>query len=233
MNGTFPQADESAMLPSVKQQTCATHKLLAAFVAGRSAATMKAYSRDLKDFAEFVEAESIDAAAEALLGSGQGEANGLALDYMAHLQARQLAPATVRRRLAALRSLCKVARLIGMIPWRLEVSAPKVGKFRDTRGPGLAGYRKLLAAARSHGNPAKAARDAAILRLMGDRGLRRGEVTALDMEDLDLEDERIAVTGKGSGGEKEWLTIPKETVSAIRQWLDAREGLARISHERS
>lgn len=225
MNGAVARAEASAMLPSVKPPPCALDKLLASFLAGRCPATVEAYRRDLADFTAFVKAASIDEAAAALLGNGQGEANRIALDYVAHLQARGLAPATTRRRLAALRSLCKVARLIGMIPWRLEVNAPKVRRLKDCRGCGPSGYRKLLAAARSHGDSTKAARDVAMLRVMGDLALRRGETAALDVEDLDLEGERIAVTGKGSGGEKEWLTIPKETADVIRQWLDAKKGL--------
>ena len=45
----------------------------------------------------------LDAAAERLLGNGPGAANGLALSYRANLIDRQLAAATVNRRLAALR----------------------------------------------------------------------------------------------------------------------------------
>ncbi len=225
MNEAIAPTVESHMLPPVKPEPFATDKLLSAFVAGRCPATMKAYNRDLADFAVFVNVNSVDAAAETLLGEGQGEANRIVLDYRAHLESRGLAPATVRRRLASLRALCKVGRLIGVIAWKLDVPAPKVSRVRDTRGTGLDGFRKLLAAARAQKNPAKAARDAAMVRLMGDRGLRRAEVTGLDMADLDLDGERIAVRGKGLGGQREWITVAPQTIEVIHQWLEMRSGL--------
>ena len=44
----------------------------------------------------------------------------LVLDYRTALVARELAPATVNVRLAALRSLVKLARTLGLVPWTLE-----------------------------------------------------------------------------------------------------------------
>ena len=41
--------------------------------------------------------------------------------YRAHLQDRKLSPATINRRLAALRSLVKLARTLGLVTWGLEV----------------------------------------------------------------------------------------------------------------
>lgn len=225
MNEAIARTVESHMLPPMKSVPFAADKLLSAFVAGRCPATMKAYNRDLADFAAFVNVNSVDAAAATLLGGGQGEANRIVLDYRAHLESRGLAPATVRRRLASLRALCKVGRLIGAIGWTLDVPSPRANKVRDTRGCGLDGYRKLLAAARAQKNPAKVARDVAMLRLMGDRGLRRAEVTSLDVKNLDLAGERIAVRGKGLSGQREWLTIAPQTVAAIHSWLLARTGL--------
>src|SRR5689334_22839616 len=80
-------------------------RLLRAFFAGRSPATLRAYEGDLRDFAAFCSAPTADAAAAMLLAHGAGPANELALLYKAHLQSRGLAPATANRRLAALRSL--------------------------------------------------------------------------------------------------------------------------------
>ncbi len=225
MKRAVSQTAGSPMLPSVKPRAYAADKLLAAFLAGRAPATMEAYSRDLADFAAFVGAASIDEAAAALLGNGQGEANRIVLDYRAHLESRGLAPATVRRRLASLRALCKVGRLLCVIQWRLDVPAPRVSRCRDTRGCGLDGLRALLAAAREQVNPVKVARDVAMLRLMGDVALRRGEVTGPDMGDLDLDGERVAVRGKGQGGQKQWITIAPQTVKAIREWVNARARL--------
>src|SRR5262249_30244937 len=96
-------------------------RLLAAFLGGRSGATLRSYAGDLRDFAAFAGAASPEAAALLLLGRGPGRANEAALAYRAHLLGRGLSPSTVNRRLAALRSLVKVGRTLGLVTWGLEV----------------------------------------------------------------------------------------------------------------
>src|SRR5690349_14065069 len=103
-----------ASLSHLAQQPAAA-RLLAAFLAGRSPSTLRSYSGDLKDFAAFLGVPDGDAAAAVLLAHGAGAANELALRYKADMQGRGLAPNTVNRRLAVLRSLCKVGRTIGVI----------------------------------------------------------------------------------------------------------------------
>src|SRR5262245_40556630 len=79
----------------------AAARLLAAFLASRSAATLRSYGGDLRDFTAFCSVPTVEAAAAFLLGRGPGAANELALHYMAHLAARGLSANTVNRRLAA------------------------------------------------------------------------------------------------------------------------------------
>src|SRR5207248_2530037 len=141
--------------------------------------------RDLADFAGWAGVPTPAEGARLLLSAGPGPANEAALGYRGHLLGRGLAPATVNRRLAALRSLVKLARALGMSAWALEVEGVRAEAYRDTRGPGAEGFRRLLGALA--GRPgAKAVRDRAILRLLYDLGLRREEVCRLDVEDLDL-----------------------------------------------
>src|SRR5262245_52123296 len=94
--------------------------LLAAFLSGRSPQTLRAYRQDLDDFAAFLGVPAADAA-HRLLAGGPGHANGLGLAYRAQLLGRGLAPATVNRRLAALRSLVRLARTLGTTNWSLDV----------------------------------------------------------------------------------------------------------------
>src|SRR5207249_11426553 len=135
----------------------------------------RAYRQDLADFAAFVGTATMAAATQRLLASGPGPAHELALRYQADLLGRGLAAATVNRRLAALRSLVKLARTLGLASWSLQMAGLKAEPYRDTRGPGTAGFRRLLEqlAARSD---AKGVRDGALLRLLFDLGLRRSEV---------------------------------------------------------
>lgn len=88
------------------------NRLVDAFWSGRNERTLAAHRGDLEDIRSFTEAETLDEAAGLLLGRGHGEANGLALAYKSALVDRGLSPASVNRRLAALRSLVKLARTL-------------------------------------------------------------------------------------------------------------------------
>jgi len=197
--------------------------VLDAFLSGRNPRTLRAYGRDLDDFARFLGAPDTRAAVAGLLDLPHGHANAAALGYRAHLTERGLKSATIARRLAALRSVVKCARMLGRVAWALDVEGPRAEPYRDTSGPGTTGWGRLWGAAEAAGDGTKARRDRAILRLLYDRGLRRGELAALDLADVDLSAEApaVAVVGKGRN-ERERLTLNARTGRALADWLDAR-----------
>lgn len=194
--------------------------LLRDWLASLSERTREAYQQDLLDFMRFMEVGSEFDAVRALTEPGAASANMTALRYRTHLVERKLAPATVNRRLAALRSAIGLLRVAGAISWALEVKPVKAMKYRDTRGPGVAGVRSLLRAI--EGQSEKALRDRALIHLLFDLGLRRGEVVSLDVEHLDMAGQRLQVAGKGRGGEREALTIPSQALDALRAYLFTR-----------
>jgi integrase/recombinase XerC len=100
----------AALLPASPAE-----QLLRAFLSGRSAETLRAYRRDVEDFAAFAGVDGPAAAAQLLLAGGHGQANAAVLAYRAHLLGRTLSPATINRRLAAERSLVALARTLGML----------------------------------------------------------------------------------------------------------------------
>jgi integrase/recombinase XerC len=195
-------------------------RLVAAFLAGRSPPTIRAYGQDLADFASFAGAASAAEAAQRLLAGGPGAANEQALGYKADLLGRGLSAATVNRRLAALRLLLKLARTLGLVGWALEVEGLKAEAYRDTRGPGTAGFRRLLEQLAGRSD-AKGVRDRALLRLLFDLGLRRSDVVRLDLADLDRDTGRLAVLGKGRTA-KVALSLPAPTQAALEAWLAVR-----------
>lgn len=195
--------------------------LLGAFLAGRKPATLRAYRKDLNDFAAFLGVQDAGEAVELLVAGSAGQANALTLGYRAHLTDRRLAPATVARRVAALRSVVKLARTLGRITWAVDIPSPRAEAYRDTRGPGLDGWRAMLAAATERATTPKGKRDLALLRLMHDLGLRRGEVAALDLADLDLAAGTVAVVAKGKA-EKSPLTLNPPAAAALADWVAAR-----------
>lgn len=140
--------------------------------------------------------------------------------YRAWLETQGKAPATIRRRIATLKAITKAARRLGLLPWILETRCAPAYPTRATAGPGAAAVAAILTTLERDGS-ILATRDRAILRLLFDVALRRGEVAGLDLGDLDLAQSRIRIKGKGRTA-KEWLNIPAPTVAALRAWLDLR-----------
>jgi integrase/recombinase XerC len=196
--------------------------LVAAFLAGRNARTVCAYRQDLEAFRQFLRVPTLDAAVQALLTPAPGAAHALVLAYQAHLLDRGLQATTVNRRLATLRSLVQFAGTVGRVTWTLDVKNVKTQPYRDTMGPGKTAIRAMLAALQTR-RDAKAQRDRAALRLLYDLGLRRGEVVALDLAQVDLTAGRVAVLGKGRR-QPDVLALPEPTQAALRAWLTVRGG---------
>lgn len=202
-------------------------QLLAAFYRGRTINTLRAYQIDLEDFARFlrrflslpVGIAARDALRVFLL-QGAGSANEIVVHYLADLEGRDLSPGTVNRRLAALRSVVRFARMIGMVVWSLEVPGRTPERMRETRGPDAATAARLLEALAAL-TDLRGRRDYAMMRLMLDMGLRVSEVCTLDLADLDDVRGELHVRGKGRRA-KQALGVPASTRQAITAWLALR-----------
>lgn len=205
---------ESASLPASR---VGETDIVRAFLAGRNERTQRAYQADLDNFSTWLGVPDAAKAAAYLFSCGLGEANRTVLSYRAELVERGLSNSTINRRLAAIRSMVKLARTLGVVPWTLEIPSLRGEPCRDTRGPGVANVRAILGNLKDRKDP-KGIRDVAIIRLLYDLGLRRGEVTALDVEDMDLEAGTLDVMGKGRT-QKETLTIPEATRAALADWM--------------
>lgn len=195
-------------------------ELVNLFLKGRRKTTLDAYKGDLEDFRIFSGAPSIDEAMKALLSLDHGDANFVALSYRNHLFERSLSSATINRRLAALRSIVRLANLIGLVYFKLEVSNEKMSLTKDVRGPDKAGIRAIFDFLESRRDN-KGIRDLAIVTLFYSNGLRSFELINADMIDLDLEQNRLKILGKGRN-EKEWVSIPEVTKSRLEAWIRIR-----------
>ena len=199
--------------------------LYAAFLAGRSPHTLRAYRTDVEVFATYLGKSSPGAALARVISLSAGAGNGVLLAYRAHMIDAGLTPATINRRLAAIRSAMQLARTLGLTAWVPEIRGLKVDAYRDTTGPGLVGTRAMLAKARTQ-TPLKSARDTALVQLMFDLGLRRGEVTGLDLDDLEAKERRLWIRGKGRA-QKEVRTLPEPTLAALTAWVGVRDRITR------
>lgn len=195
--------------------------LMSAFLTGRKKTTLEAYKRDLVQFSGFVGSSSSEEAAKRLLMLELGQANLLAMKYKAYLiDDLKLQSATVNRRLAAIRSLVRLARTLGLISWALEIQNQKHETYRDVRGIGSDGIKAIFNYLENKVD-VKSVRDFAIFHLLYDLGLRREEVCTLELEDFNEGMKTLSVLGKGKS-QKQHISLPEITVSSVKKWLSVR-----------
>ncbi len=210
--------------------------LIDMWLEGKSPHTLTAYKDDARDFGRFLglpEPIDLALATDRLVScKNNGAANALVLEYRAAMMKAGAAPATINRRLSSLRSFVRLARTVGAIQWALDIKSLKVETLRDTRGPGSEVFELMLEGTTGAGKRTgaitevgvyKAARDRAVMSLLYDRGLRRGEVSSLNLAHLDVAGKRLSIMGKGRT-QREWITLPVVAVEALELWLVERAG---------
>lgn len=148
------------------------------------------------------------------------EANSAVVSVLTEARAVKAAAATVNRRLAALRSLLRLARSLGMVTWSIEIKGVRGGKRREMHGPEIHEVKQLLTTAKAQLG-ARGARDLAILSLLFMRALRSVEVRELDLEHVNLIKRKLLIRAKGAS-ERTSETIPIAAVAALREWLKWR-----------
>lgn len=195
--------------------------LLTAFLASKSNNTKSAYQVDIQSFAMYVKHFHNINSIQEIIWLPFGDLNYIVLNYKDYLLAKNLSAATVNRRLGALRSLIKLARLTGLTSNRVEISNVKSESYRDTKGPGLAAFKRMINFATNQSSLIKARRDHAILRLLFDLALRASELVELDISHVDLKQKRISIKGKGRL-QRQFLSLPNTSINAISQWLEVR-----------
>lgn len=197
--------------------------LLRLWLEGRSVRTLATYRDDLRVLARHTGwTGPLEDWVGGLVGLGRGAVYAMALGWRGAMQTEGLAPATINRRLSALRSLLSLARLTGYVDYELEVPNVRGQAYRDTRGPGRDVVAGLKAALARKGDFA-AIRALAAVSLMFDLGLRRHEVMGLRVEDVER-------TGTGAvlqvlrKGQRERVvrTLPAATLAALDAWLGFR-----------
>jgi integrase/recombinase XerC len=163
--------------------------------------------------------DDVRVVAAKLCSLNQAEGNQLLIQYAGSMQG--LSAATCNLRIQGIRSLMSLARILGLSSgWSPEIKTHRVGKYRDTRGPGREKILQLLATEAGK-NTCAAARNLALLRLNFDLALRRASMLQIDVKHLELKTRSVWVTTKGNNapGLKE---LPDKTFAAIEAWLAKR-----------
>jgi site-specific recombinase XerD len=193
-----------------------TSVAIARFLAspGLAEATRRSYRFDLEPFGAWLVAEG--------LSLEEVDVRVLA-SYATELGARRpkLRPATIGRKLAAIRSLLRFSLGRSRVP---EASlAPRPSRrLPDT--PKLEQVDEELSAL--EGDGALALRNRALAELVYSAGLRSREAVGLDLADVDFEQELVHVRGKG--GKERVVPLGEEAAYWTGRYLrDARPELAR------
>jgi len=181
---------------------------------GLSEATQRAYGWDLRAFAAWLDER----------GLGLDDVDvGVLSDYVAELGRgrSRLAPASISRRLAAIRSCLRFTFGPARVP---------DGAFASRRprrlpdAPKAAEIEQLLELA--DGDSPLALRNRALLELLYSAGLRSAETVGLDLADVDFEREAMHVRGKG--GKDRVVPLGEEAAYQLARYLrDGRPALAR------
>ncbi len=177
-------------------------------------ATRRSYRFDLEPFADWLDARrvALDAVDVRVLS-----------DYAAELgrgRPRRLAPATIARKLAAVRSLLRFALGPERVP-DASLSPRRVRRLPDP--PKQAELEQTIEAL--DGDGPLALRNRALVELVYSAGLRSREAVDLDLADVDFEQEHVRVRGKG--GKERVVPLGEEAAFQVARYLrDARPALA-------
>lgn len=190
----------------------------------RSENTKRAYKFDINDFFTYITGSAANSSnIETFLSLSRTDALQIVFEYKNWLMTeRKLSESTINRRIYSIRSLVNLGKTLGFCDYDLsEITHEKVQPYRDTTGIELDQFKKMLQV--PNRETLKGKRDYAILLLLFETALRRGEVTTITLEDYEPENRVIWIIGKGRGTQKEPMTISSQLVDIINDYLNKRQ----------
>ncbi len=155
------------------------------------------------------------------LALNKKEAIAYCLQYQSALLEADYSPNTINIKIAAVKSLVKHAYKLEQCNFTLDtIEKIAVKNYRDTTGVGIDAIKELTNSIDV--STAIGARNYAILRLLWDNALRRGEVTNITIGDYDASKSYLLIKGKGQT-QKEKIFLSEATTKAIEHWLSFRQ----------
>ena len=175
--------------------------------------TVEFYEADLREFGRYLEGRGVSKTEEMDVGS--------VMDFRNHLLSENRKRFTVYRKDAAVRRFLDWARTTAGAGLDFDPIEPmhqpldqQIIFLEDEEAEQLLSFPV---------NRTDDARDAAIIRLMLDTGVTVSEIRGVLRKDLDLDASQIQLGGPGSHLAPRAHRLSKETVEALRKYLDLRE----------
>jgi len=199
--------------PSPVEARSAADRFLASPTLSES--TRRAYGSDIEEFCAWLEERHtrLDGVDVRVLA-----------DYVAWLggrRGRKLAPATISRKLAAVRAFLRHALGAERVP-DARLAPRRARRLPDA--PAAAEVERTLEAL--EGDGPIALRNRALVELVYSAGLRSAEAVGLDLGDVDFEQELVHVR-RGKGGKERVVPLGEEAALWLARYLrDARPALA-------
>jgi integrase/recombinase XerC len=178
--------------------------------------TCQNYQRDLRQFYQFLKKRN--------LGDWRKVQYGDVSAYAAFRFRNGRKPATIQRELSSIRSFYQFLvqqKKLNNNPAR-DVKAPRgeqlLPKTCDAEmvGPLLQNR---------DGEDSLLIRDLAIFELIYSSGLRLAELVGINLQDIDLSQQQLMVTGKGN--KNRYLPVGSKAIEAVRKWLKIRGNFLR------
>ena len=181
--------------------------------------TCSNYRRDLERFRGYLQTRDITTWEQA----GHREVS----DYAAQRFRQGRKSRTIQRELSSLRSFYQYLVRQGLLKQNpaQEVSAPKPGKPLPKTSDAETIDRLLNV----KDDDPLLLRDVAIFELIYSSGLRLAELVGIDLDDIDLEQRQLRVTGKGN--KTRYLPIGGKAVEAVQRWLKLRPDYCRDTNQ--
>ena len=174
---------------------------------GLAEATKRAYGSDLRSFADWLERRSITL---------DGVDARVLSDWVAELGSgrHRLAPASISRRLAAVRSCLRFSFGPASVP-DASLSPSRSRRLPDApKQREIADLLELV-----EGDSPLALRNRALLELLYSAGLRSAEAVSLDLGDVDFDRELVHVRGKG--GKERVVPLGEEAALHVARYLQS------------
>ncbi len=173
--------------------------------------TQLAYHREVSGFADF--------AASEIQRAGPAEVSASDLrSYLAHLHSRRLAPRSIQRALAALRTYFGFLGAEGKVDQNPAAAVPHPRSER--RLPEVLAADRLDELMGSFPETPAGHRDRAIVELLYGAGLRVGELVGLDFDDVHLGERLLRVRGKGR--KERVVPFGRQALAALDAYFPAR-----------